>query len=260
MHQSNQTDLVSESKEFIMRRVKHLLEVAPLEQVILSYQNLQIMMNTLNELTFSTAIFCGMILINFIMNWLNYLFSWLFDLHQNGDDEEQQHHPRRHTDYCPMSLCDLVKNTFALFLWMMDIQRVTKTDKIWGTLRGSDSTSVIYLLPPPSGQSVSLVARSNLVPSLKAKVMINSHSNQLRCLRATKQPKGLQGILAGKPMRMTRLLFSCQEEGVFWTVQDLAMCTALWYRGEKLHRRLNGTFEIDRGNWGLRKCPVANIF
>lgn len=42
-YQSNQTNLVSESKEFIMRRVKHLLEVAPVEQVILTYQHLQIM-------------------------------------------------------------------------------------------------------------------------------------------------------------------------------------------------------------------------
>lgn len=48
MCQSNQTNLVSQSKKFIMRRVKHLLEVAPLEQVILTYQHLKflkIMMN-----------------------------------------------------------------------------------------------------------------------------------------------------------------------------------------------------------------------
>lgn len=42
MCQSNQTDLVSESEEFIMWRVEHLLEVAAVEQVILSYQHLQI--------------------------------------------------------------------------------------------------------------------------------------------------------------------------------------------------------------------------
>lgn len=43
MYQSNQTNLVSQSKKFIMRRVKHLLEVAPLEQVILTYQHLKFM-------------------------------------------------------------------------------------------------------------------------------------------------------------------------------------------------------------------------
>lgn len=41
MYQSNQTDLVSESKEFVMWRVKHLLEVAPLEKVIFTYQDLR---------------------------------------------------------------------------------------------------------------------------------------------------------------------------------------------------------------------------
>lgn len=40
MHPSDQTHLVSESKELIMRRVKHLLEVASLEQVVLTYQHL----------------------------------------------------------------------------------------------------------------------------------------------------------------------------------------------------------------------------
>ena len=43
MCQSNQTNLVSETKELIMRRVEHLLEVAALEQVILTYPHLQIM-------------------------------------------------------------------------------------------------------------------------------------------------------------------------------------------------------------------------
>lgn len=42
MCQSNQTNLVSESEEFIMWRVEHLLEVAAVKQVILSYQHLQI--------------------------------------------------------------------------------------------------------------------------------------------------------------------------------------------------------------------------
>lgn len=42
MYQSDQTDLVPESKELIVRRVKHLLQVASLEQVILTYQHLQI--------------------------------------------------------------------------------------------------------------------------------------------------------------------------------------------------------------------------
>ncbi len=127
MYQSNQTNLVSESKEFIMRRVKHLLEVAPLEQVILTYQHLQIMIEHTSLINY----FYTNILQNYlIVTCLNYLFSWLFDLHQDGDNEEQQHHSRRHTDYCAMSLCDLVKNTFVLFLWMMDTKTLTRRDKI----------------------------------------------------------------------------------------------------------------------------------
>lgn len=46
----------------------------------------------------------------------HYLFAWLFDLNQDGEDKEQYHHSRGHTDHCPVCLCDLVKNAFALFL------------------------------------------------------------------------------------------------------------------------------------------------
>lgn len=100
-----------------------------------------------------------------------------------------------------MSLCDLVKNTFVFFLWMMDMKRVTKRDKIWGHL---ECNSVVYLLLSPSRQSITLAAKNNSV--------INSHSNQLRCLRATKQTTGLEGILARKPLKMMNSLFSCQKE------------------------------------------------
>lgn len=113
-----------------------------------------------------------------------------------------------------MSLCDLVKDAFALFLWVTDKKRARTRCEIWGTFRGTESTSVIYRLPPPSGQSVSLLARNNSEPSLKAKAVINSHLNQWRCLGATKQPKGPGGLLAWKPSKMTRSLFSCQEESL----------------------------------------------
>lgn len=47
---------------------------------------------------------------------LNDLFPRLFDLHQDGEDEEEQHHPRGHANDCTMSLGDLVKETFTPFL------------------------------------------------------------------------------------------------------------------------------------------------
>lgn len=52
---------------------------------------------------------------------LNDLFPWLFDLHQDGEDEEDQHHPCGHANDCPMSLCDLVKKTFTPFLWTINV-------------------------------------------------------------------------------------------------------------------------------------------
>lgn len=40
MCKSNKTDLVSEIKEFIVRRVKHLLKVSTRKQVVLTNQHL----------------------------------------------------------------------------------------------------------------------------------------------------------------------------------------------------------------------------
>lgn len=153
-----------------MWRVKHLMEVALLEYVILTYQHLK----SMNKIFYWICYFQS----NILWKWcypfywyLTYFFSWLFDLHQDWDNEEQQHHSCCHTDHCPMSLCDLVKNTFAFFFWMINMKRVTKRDKKLGTSRGIASTSVIYLLQ--------LCIRT--VFSVKAKRVIQSHSNQLRC-------------------------------------------------------------------------------
>lgn len=77
-----------------------------------------------------------------------------------------------------------------------------------------ESNSVVYLLLPSSGQCISLAARNNSV--------INSHSGQLRCLRAPKQTTGFEGILAGKPLKMMNSLFSSQEEN--W--RDTLYCPA----------------------------------
>lgn len=48
---------------------------------------------------------------------LDYLLAWLFDLNQDGEDEQQQHHPGGHADHRAVRLSDLVENAFALFLW-----------------------------------------------------------------------------------------------------------------------------------------------
>lgn len=118
MYRSSKTYLVSESKEFIMWGVVHLLEVTPVEQVVLTYQHLQIVSEHSRWIShFDTAV-------NHCIASFDYLFPWLLDLHQDGDNEQQQHHPRGHADHGAMSLCDLVKNTFALFLWVMD--------SVWG--------------------------------------------------------------------------------------------------------------------------------
>lgn len=53
----------------------------------------------------------------------NDLFPWLFDLHQDRQDEEEEHHPCGHANDCPVSLCDLVKKTFIPFLWMINMTK-----------------------------------------------------------------------------------------------------------------------------------------
>lgn len=53
-----------------------------------------------------------------ISGWicLIYLLARLLDLNQDGEDEQQQHHPGGHADYRAVRLCDLVEKAFALFL------------------------------------------------------------------------------------------------------------------------------------------------
>lgn len=45
-----------------------------------------------------------------------------------------------------------------------------------------------------------------------ASALINSHPNQFRFLRATYQPKGHEGLLAGKASKMMRSCFPCRVE------------------------------------------------
>lgn len=118
MCQSNQTDLVSEIKKFIVRRVKHLLEVSAGKQVVLTNQHLQ---HTIKKTSLRQNL-AETMLNNVTVNFLKYLLTRLFDLHQNGDNQEQQHHPRGHADYCPVSLCDVMENTFVLFLWRVEVK------------------------------------------------------------------------------------------------------------------------------------------
>ena len=53
------------------------------------------------------------------------LFARLLDLHQDGDDQEQQHQASGHADHRPVGLGDVVEQTFALLFWT-----VGKTDTI----------------------------------------------------------------------------------------------------------------------------------
>lgn len=65
-----------------------------------------------------------------MFDYLTDLLPWLFDLYQDGEDEEEQHHPRGHANDCPVSLSDLVKETFTPFLCMIDMVKGAKRNEI----------------------------------------------------------------------------------------------------------------------------------
>lgn len=46
-----------------------------------------------------------------------HLLAWLFDLHQYGDDEEEEDESCRHTYNCPMGLSNVMEYTFRLLLY-----------------------------------------------------------------------------------------------------------------------------------------------
>lgn len=113
---------------------------------------------------------------------VDYLLARLFDLNQDGEDEQQQHHPRGHADHRAVRLCDLVENAFALFLW----PRMTKGDELRATAREKErekergSTLVTPRPPLPSGQSGTL-AFFFLFPGATrlSHFKINSHSKNI---------------------------------------------------------------------------------
>lgn len=76
-----------------------------------------------------------------------------------------------------------------------------------------------------------------------ASALINSHPNQFRFLRATYQPKGHEGLLAGKASKMMRSCFPCRVEILqeYSVMPNIEQHSLLWC--EKLHRRVAGIFE-----------------
>lgn len=134
-----------------MRWIKHFLEVIAVEQIILTYQHLQIINQYLYWKCFSPAKVL-------MLTCPNDLFPWLFDLHQDGEDKEEEHHPCGHADDCPMSLCDVVKETFTPFLWTINVIHGRKR-KIKETFRDS----------APLHQDTRNPSSNYSKPSLKAK-------------------------------------------------------------------------------------------